>query len=439
MHLPDNSIEVYTIIPFILMLSAIAIGPILLPHKWEKNNTQLITSLALGIPTSIFLLIKGYSHELLHQMLYDYIPFIILLGSLYIITGGVLLVGFVPAKPSMNTLVLAIGAILASFIGTTGAAMILIRPLLTINLDRKYKIHTVLFFIAIVANCGGLLTPLGDPPLFLLYLRGAPFTWFFKLIPEWIFVNSTLLITYYLIDIYYFKKKETYKVVELALDSKLPVRLKGKINFLFLGGVLLSVAFLNKQSIPEIGLNNNLTFIREIVIVILTLLSLIFTPKKTRLSNNFKWEPIIEVAYLFLGIFITMTPALIYLKQNAFNLGITNPSQFYFVTGGLSSFLDNAPTAVSMHSLAQGLQGYFTTIFAQDNIIASVPESLLKAISIAAVFFGSMTYIGNGPNFMVKAIAEHNNIDMPHFFKYMYTFSLIILLPLFILVSFIFI
>jgi len=439
MHRHVNSVEFYTIIPFILMLCVIAVGPIIFPHKWEKNGSRLFVSLLLGVPTSIFLIIEGYLHELTHQMLFDYIPFIILLGGLFIITGGMRLVGFIPAKPAMNTLVLSIGAILASFMGTTGAAMLLIRPVLTINLDRKYKIHTVLFFIAIVANCGGLLTPLGDPPLFLLYLRGVPFNWFFTLLPEWLFINCSLLVIYYFIDLYYFKKKEKIQDVEHLLESKLPVRMKGKKNLIFLGGVIFAVAFLNQHYIPAIEIHPYLTFIREAVIITMAILSLIITKKNIRISNNYRWEPIIEVAYLFLGIFITMTPALLYLQQNATYLGLTNTKQFYFITGSLSSFLDNAPTAVSMFSLAQGLQKYFEVVFINESIIASIPVSIIKAISIGAVFFGSMTYIGNGPNFMVKAIAENNNINMPHFFKYMYTFSLIILLPLFIIAYLIFI
>ena len=437
-HEVHHTIELYTIIPFLLMLLGIAVGPIFFHHKWEKNNTKLILSLILGIPTAIFLLLKGFSHELIHQMLFDYVPFIILLGALFVITGAILLTGFIPAKPGINTLFLGIGAVLASFMGTTGAAMILIRPLLVTNSERKNKIHTVLFFIAIVANCGGLLTPLGDPPLFLLYLRGAPFTWFFELLPEWLFINISLLLIYYIADSYFYKR-EAPEDIKLNLEKKMPIRLRGKLNFIWLGGVVLSVAFLNNQFLPIIDQYHYLKFIREGAILLMAILSLVFSPTSHRMSNNFTWEPIIEVAYLFLGIFATMTPALLYLQQNASHLGIETPTQFYFATGALSGFLDNAPTAVSFHSLALGLQDQFATLFAGEAIIAGIPVSLLTAISVGAVFFGSMTYIGNGPNFMVKAIAENNNIKMPHFFRYMYGFSLIVLLPLFILASFIFI
>lgn len=432
------TIELYTIIPFLLMLLGIAVGPIFFHHQWEKNSTKLSLSLILGIPTAIFLLLKGFSNEVIHQMLFDYIPFIILLGALFVITGGILLTGFIQAKPGINTLFLGIGAILASFMGTTGAAMILIRPLLVTNAERKNKVHTVLFFIAIVANCGGLLTPLGDPPLFLLYLRGAPFTWFLGLLPEWLFINISLLLVYYMADLYFYKR-ETPADIQYDLEKKMPIRLRGKLNFIWLGGVVLSVAFLNEQFFPLIEHYHYLKFIREGVILLMAILSLVFSPASHRMSNNFTWEPIIEVAFLFLGIFATMTPALLYLQQNASHMGIETPTQFYFVTGILSSFLDNAPTAVSLHSLALGLQDQFATLFAGDALIAGIPVSLLTAISVGAVFFGSMTYIGNGPNFMVKAIAENNDVKMPHFFRYMYGFSLIVLLPLFILASFIFI
>ncbi|MFH1322202.1 MAG: sodium:proton antiporter [Bacteroidota bacterium] len=433
-----ESIPIYAIIPFILMLAGIATGPIFFHHMWEQNKNLLIFSLILGIPTSIYLVFTGFSHALIHQLVFDYIPFIVLLGALFVIAGGILVTGFIAAKPSINTIFLAIGAVLASFMGTTGAAMLLIRPLLVTNANRKKTVHTVLFFIAVVANCGGLLTPLGDPPLFLLYLRGAPFTYFFQFLPEWLFINGALLLIYYLVDSYCYKRE---RPEDIAIDKELviPIRLKGKMNFLWLAGVVLAVAFINKQYIPLIEKNHYFGFIREGVILLMGVLSLVVTPKRTRLSNNFTWAPITEVAFLFLGIFITMVPALLYLKFNAFKLGISTPTQFYFVTGSLSSFLDNAPTAVALHSLALGLQDQFATLFSGVPLVAGIPTTLLAAISIGAVFFGSMTYIGNGPNFMVKSIAEENNIKMPHFFKYMYGFSLIVLLPIFILTCYLFI
>lgn len=433
-HAMIESIPLWLSIPFILMLLFIAIGPLFFHHWWEENKNKLIVSLALGIPTALILISRGMEHDLIHQILFDYIPFIVLLGGLFVITGGIHLQGDIQAKPAINTLFLAIGGILASFMGTTGAAMLLIRPVIRTNSERKYTVHTILFFIAIVANCGGMLTPLGDPPLFLLYLRGAPFQWFFGLAPAWLFVNATLLLLYYLFDTYYYKKEPEVLIAKDKAEV-IPIKVKGTYNFIFLAGVVFAVAFLNKQYIPAIETNPYLGFIREAAILVVALLSLVFTPSKMRYKENkFTWGPIIEVAYLFLGIFITMVPALLYLKANAHSFGLTEPWQFYYATGGLSAFLDNAPTAVSFHNLALGM----TDTFSGANLVAGIPEVLLTAISLGAVFFGAMTYIGNGPNFMVKAIAEENKIPMPSFFGYMFKFSLVVLLPVYILAQLIF-
>ena len=316
--------------------------------------------------------------------------------------------------------------------GTTGAAMLLIRPVIYTNKERKFKVHTILFFIGIVANCGGLLTPLGDPPLFMMYLRGASFSWFFKLFIEWLFTNGALLVIYYFVDSYYHKKEPATAIFRDKTQIK-PIKIQGTQNLIFLAGVVLAVAFLNDHYLAFIRHNEYFKFIREIVIVALAYLSILFTPHMTRVSNNFTWEPIKEVAYLFLGIFITMVPCILYLESNAKQLGVQTPTQFYYYTGLLSSFLDNTPTAVTFHSLALGLGEQVGAM------AAGIPEILLRAISIGAVFFGSMTYIGNGPNFMVKAVAEENNIKMPDFFSYMFKFSLIVLLPIFIIVELLFI
>jgi Na+/H+ antiporter NhaD/arsenite permease-like protein len=323
---------------------------------------------------------------------------------------------------------MAIGAVLASFMGTTGAAMLLIRPVIQTNKERKYKVHTILFFIGITANCGGLLTPLGDPPLFMMYLRGAPFTWFINLFIEWFVTNGLLLLVYFLVDSYLHKKEPSSAIVRDKTQIR-AITIEGKINFIWLAGVVLAVAFLNSQYLHFIHNNEYFKFIREAVILLMAYLSVLFTAHITRVSNNFTWEPIKEVAYLFLGIFITMVPCLLFLEMNAKKLGIVSPNQFYYYTGLLSSFLDNTPTAVTFHSLALGLEE--TTGI----MVAGIPEELLRAICMGAVFFGSMTYIGNGPNFMVKAVAEENNIKMPHFFAYMYKFSLVVLLPIFILIQ----
>ena len=431
-HAPQIEIPLLSLLPFVLMLLSIAVFPLFWNHFWEKNKNKLYVAIALSIPVIIYLLANNFSHQLIHTMLFDYVPFLILLGALFTITGGILLSGDIAAKPKVNTLFLGIGAVLASLMGTTGAAMLLIRPVIQTNKQRTFKVHTILFFIGIVANCGGLLTPLGDPPLFMMYLRGAPFTWFFHLAPEWFVTNLLLLIIYFFVDTYFYKK-EPASAIARDLSNIKPLKIEGKRNFIFLVGVVLAVAFLNEQYLSFININPYFKFIREAVIVLMAFLSMQFTPKLLRTSNNFTWHPIEEVAYLFLGIFITMVPCLLYLETNAKQLGVETVSQFYYYTGLLSSFLDNTPTAVTFHSLALGLG------ITEGTLVAGIPEILLKAISTGAVFFGSMTYIGNGPNFMVKAVAEENNIKMPDFFSYMYKFSIIVLLPIFILVQLLFI
>ena len=430
----------WSMIPFGLMLLMIAIGPLVAEHWWEKNANKLIISLLLGIPTAVCLIMGGMVHELEHQLFNDYVPFIILLLALFVITGGIHISGDIKAKPWVNTTFLGIGWLLASIMGTTGAAMLLIRPLLTTNQQRDYKVHTVLFFIALCANCGGLLTPLGDPPLFMLFLRGAEFTWFMSMWPQWLLTGGMLMLIYFALDTYYYKKENW---VALSADARehVPMRLGGRINFLYLVGVVLSVAFINSGLIPAMGEENAplwLKYLREIVLLSLTFLSLYTTKKKVRFElNKFSWGPIVEVAVLFLGIFTTMTPALAYLNANAASLGLTDIWQFYYSTGLLSSFLDNTPTAVAFHSVATGLTPDQIASFG-GSIVAGIPEILLKAICLGSVFFGAMTYIGNGPNFMVKAIAEENGIKMPSFFGYMLKFSLVVLLPVYILVQLIF-
>ncbi len=436
------TIPIWALIPFVLMLAMIAVGPLMFNHWWEHNKNKLIVSLALGIPMSIYLIYMGLTHNLLHTVVFDYIPFIILIGSLFTITGGIHLSGDILAKPTTNVIFLALGAILASIMGTTGAAMLLIRPLIRTNSERKYRVHTILFFIAIVANAGGLLTPLGDPPLFLLYLRGASFTWFFHMLPEWAFVISILLIIFFVVDSYYYKKEpQTNIVMDKAM--KQPIKIHGKINFLFLIGVVLAVAFLNEQYLKFINHNAigsgthayfYMKYIREIGILLMAVLSILFTKQAYRNANKFTWDPIKEVAYLFLGIFITMVPALLFLSQNAAEIGITSAPQFYYAAGTLSSFLDNAPTAASFYELAVGLP----QAAPGTPMMAGIPEILLTAISLGAVFFGAMTYIGNGPNFMVKAIADENGIKMPSFFGYIFKFTIIVLLPVYILTQLIF-
>ena len=434
----SGGVNGWMLIPFVLMLLAIAVGPLVAEHWWERNRNKLIVALVLGIPTAIPLIAQGFGHELMHQMVFDYVPFIILLGGLFAVTGGIHLSGDLRATPAVNSVFLAIGAVLASLMGTTGAAMLLIRPVIATNAQRRLKVHTILFFIAIVANAGGLLTPLGDPPLFLLYLKGAPFEWFAHMWKEWLFVNAVLLAIYYVMDSILYRREEP-SVFKRDDAERKPLRIEGGINFLWLVGIVCAVAFVNGQyfeilKAPEHGVNP-FAFAREAVIVLMIVLSLLTTRKSTREANHFTWNPILEVAFLFIGIFITMVPALQFLGAHAGELGLTSARHFFFATGALSGFLDNAPTALAFHAVAGGV---VTPGVDVGNIVAGVPELLLTAVSMGAVMFGSMTYIGNGPNFMIKAIAEEGGIRMPSFFRYMYRFSLIILLPVFALVALLF-
>ena len=434
-------IPFWILIPFILMLLCIAIAPLIVEKQWEKNLNKFCVSMVLGSVVAIWMIANNNSenhfvHHLIHQMVYDYVPFILLLAALFVVTGGIKVNGDIEATPKVNTLMMAIGMVLASFMGTTGAAMLLIRPLLTTNSQRKYVTHTILFFIAIVANCGGLLTPLGDPPLFLLYLRGAEFTWFFSLLPMWTFVGVSLLAIYFCMDSYYYKNREPKENIIRDKVNVAPVSFSGLINFVWLVGVVASVMFINSSYIPAMADEHApfyVKLLREFVLVVIIILSLITTKKSIRKENRFTWEPIIEVAVLFIGIFSTMTPALIYLNTHAASMGLTEAWQFYYSAGVMSSFLDNAPTAVAFHSVASGL-----SVAEGVPMVAGIQEMLLRAIALSSVFFGAMTYIGNGPNFMVKAIAEESGLKMPSFFGYICKFSLVVLLPVYVIAQIIF-
>lgn len=401
-------------LPFGLLLAGIAVFPLLkqTKHRWENNGWKFAYALLFGLPVAGYMLYRGYTHEVSHAAI-EYAQFIILLGSLFVISGGINVDGDIQATPFKNLIFLIIGGILASFIGTTGAAMLLIRPLCKTVSERKYKKHTIIFAIFIVANCGGLLTPLGDPPLFLGMLRGVPFTWTFTLLPQWILVNGLLLLTYYALDRELYAK-EPPENIRWDVRNVTPITIQGKHNFVFLAIIVLSVAF-----IP--------TPYREIVMLAASFISFKLTKSEVRKANAFDWHPIKEVAALFSGIFLAMIPALIYLRQIAPELPINRVSIFLF-TGGLSAVLDNAPTYVTFFEIAKELK-------MGGPAVAGVPEALLVSISVGAVFGGAITYIGNGPNFMVKAVAESMNIDMPSFggyvkwsFKYLVPVLMIMLL-----------
>lgn len=429
-------VELWALTPFAIMLLSIAVMPLIAGKWWENNLHKLYVALALSVPTGYYLIANGMGENLQHQILKDYLPFIILLGALFIVTGGIRINGDIQARPRNNTLIMAIGYLLASFIGTTGAAMLLIRPLLEFNKQREYKVHTVVVFIALVANCGGILTPLGDPPLFLLYLRGAEFSWFMNMLPEWLTVGAIILTGYYFVDKYIYYHKEHIANVMADFREKTPLYIKGRINIIYLICIILTVAYVNPSHLPQMGAEDaplRESAMREIILIIIALFSILTTRRGLREANQFSWEPLIEVAVVFIGIFVTMTPALIYLNAHATSLGLQTPDQFFYGAGFLSAFLDNSPTAVAFHTVAQGIPHATDAV-----MVAGVPQDILRAISLGAVFFGAMTYIGNGPNFMVKSIAEHNGVRMPSFFGYMFRFSLIIMLPVYIIVQLIF-
>ena len=427
----EHLIPAWMLIPFVVMLLCIAVLP-LIPHVgewWEHNLHKLYVSLILGVPVAAWLCCNGMTHDIEHQMIYDYVPFILLLMALFVTTGGICIRGDLKATPMTNTVIMAIGWFLASFMGTTGAAMLLIRLLLSTIKQRQYKAHTVLFFIAIVANCGGLLSPLGDPPLFLLFQKGTPFTWWLQnMVFEWLITGALLLIIYYVVDLYYYKK-EPLKNIRADVREARQLRITGLINVFWLICVVLCTMFINSTYIPAMGEHDApwyLKLLREWCYILIIAASWFTTKKAVRVNNNYSWTPILEVACVFLGIFATMTPALMFLQQHP--LPVQHAWEFVYCTGALSAFLDNAPTAMVFHATA-------TTLPIPEGVeaVAGIAPEYMKAISMGAVFFGSLTYIGNGPNFMVKSIAEQEGIDMPSFFGYMIKFSLIVLLPVYII------
>jgi Na+/H+ antiporter NhaD/arsenite permease-like protein len=403
----------YSVLPFVAMLLAIALGPLSVPHWWESNRNKLLVSLVLGAPVLVLYLWRAPGA--LGHMATEYVSFIILLAGLYAITGGILLRGNLVATPLTNTAFLGVGSVLASLIGTTGASMLLIRPLLQTNRERRHVTHTVIVFVFLVSNIGGMLTPLGDPPLFLGYLQGVPFTWTLRLWAPWLLMVVVLLALYVAWDTRQYAREP---IAALGRDrgAREPLRMSGGINVLWLGGVVLAVAGLRAPA-------------REIVIVALAALSLWRTPKTIRRANGFTAYPIVEVAVLFFGIFLTMIPALELLRLRGSELGVREPWQFFWASGLLSSFLDNAPTYLTFLALAQGL--------GLAGEVVGVPHAILAAISVGAVAMGANSYIGNAPNFMVKSIAEEAGVKMPSFLGYM-LYSGVILIPLFLVVTLLF-
>lgn len=392
-----NSTPIVAVIPFVLVLAGIAILPLAVPGFWERNRNKAVFAALFALPVAIWLL--TLQPGLLFHAAREYVSFLCLLGSLFIVAGGVHVSGDLRASPRTNTTILGIGAVLASLLGTTGASMLLIRLLLRTNSERRHTRHIPFFFILIVSNAGGLLTPLGDPPLFLGFLRGVPFAWTLRLFPIW------LLAVGYLLALFYWMDRRAYareSVADLAKDVSQyqPLKIWGQSNLAWLVVIVFSVF------LP--------TPVREAVMVASAVGSLLVGDKRGRKMNTFNFAPIAEVAILFAGIFVTMTPALLLLEQHGPALGLSAPWHFFFVSGALSSVLDNAPTYLTFLTAAQSTAASLGLTVD----VVSVPASLLAAVSAGSVLMGANTYIGNGPNFMVKSMAESSGYPMPSFGRY---------------------
>jgi Na+/H+ antiporter NhaD/arsenite permease-like protein len=401
------------VLPFAAMLLAIAVLPLFAPRLWESNLRKLAVGALLGLP--VLILYARHDPAALAHTAGDYLSFMALLGSLFVISGGVLVTGDIEARPAVNTAFLAVGAVLASIVGTTGASVLLIRPLLATNQERRHVAHTVVFFIFVVSNIGGCLTPLGDPPLFLGYLLGVPFTWTLRLAPHWLLANGMVLAVYYLWDRRAHAREDK---AAIALDQAAvrPIRVTGKRNVVFLLAVVASVAFLHAPY-------------RVVAMLAVSALSLSLTSRAIREANRFTFHAIAEVAALFAGIFVTMLPALDVLHAHGRDLGLTEPWHFFWAAGSLSSFLDNAPTYLTFVAIAQSL--------GLPAEVAGTTHQVLAAISAGAVFMGANTYIGNGPNFMVRSIAEERGVKMPSFGGYM-LYSGAVLIPVFVVITLVF-
>lgn len=448
-----TTLPIFSIVPFVGMLLSIAICPLINGEWWEKRQLHVAIgwSLLFLVPFAVGYGMEEVGYQLTETILLDYVPFMVLLFGLFVVSGGIHIGGTLAGTTKNNVIFLAIGTFLASWVGTTGAAMLLIRPVLRANLWRKHKKHIVIFFIFLVANIGGCLTPLGDPPLFLGYLRGVPFFWTMEHIWPLLLLNTVvLLVVFALIDRHYMKKEGAEGELQLDLEedaaAQLPIKVSGLQNIAFLA--LIIVAVILNGLIPQIAVFQDGTgstfgftlfgeihvgleyFVQIVLILLAAFLSMKTTPKPVREANDFEWGPILEVAKLFIGIFITMIPALAILRAYGSSLGLVAPMQFFWSTGALSGFLDNSPTYVVFMTTAgalgfEGAGGVMTAV-------GTIAPTILLAVSAGAVFMGALTYIGNAPNFMVKSIAERAGIKMPSFFGYM-GWSFGILVPLFLL------
>lgn len=416
------------VLPFVVLLLLIATGPIFYRHFWERNYHKI--SILLGLLTVSYYLVFINDFKSVEHSVIEYISFIALLTSLFIASGSILIKVNFKAAPVSNVLFLLFGAVISNLIGTTGASMLLIRPFIKMNRDRM-KPYLIIFFIFIVSNIGGALTPIGDPPLFLGFLRGVPFFWVIQnVFPIWIIGILLTLLVFFLFDI---SNKNTAETV--TEKGKWLVELKGSKNLIYFAIIIIAV-FIDPKVMSWVPSLSPLPFgIREIIMFAVAFASFKSADLEILKANEFDFEPIKEVAYLFIGIFLTMIPALqlIAFESRVYSHYLTQAT-FYWSTGVLSAVLDNAPTYLNFLSAAMGKFGLDINLAADVKHFVIVDEVYLRAISVSAVFFGAMTYIGNGPNFMVKSISERAGIEMPSFFTYIIKYSLPILLPVFVLI-----
>lgn len=434
-----HDLPAWSVVPFAILLGAVAVLPLVhrTAHWWESNRNKFIVSMACGIAA---LAAVGSVHgtggavDATRHAVAEFVPFIVLLLSLYVISGGILISGDIRGTPLINTSILALGAIAANALGTTGASMLLIRPILRANAGRRHRAHVVVFFIFLVSNIGGLLLPIGDPPLFLGYLRGVPFDWTLGLYVEWMIATAPLLVLFFFLDAHLARKEgQPLEALDPGEELTAPrIRVSGANNVLWLAGVVLAAAVLvpgkaiGGWPVPDGA--------REAVMLLCAGASLLTTPAGLRAENRFVWGPIVEVAALFSGLFLAMQPALEILVARGGELGLRTPAHFFWSTGMLSSFLDNAPTYLVFADVARAITPQDAGGIPFTGGV--VDEGLLTAVSCGAVFMGANTYIGNGPNLMVAAIAREDGVPMPSFFGYM-LWSGGILLPVFAVITWI--
>ncbi len=437
-------LPVWWVIPFVGILLSIALFPLFAPRFWHHHFPKVSLFWALAFALPFVWLFRGAAlHEISHIFLADYVPFIILLWALYTVASGILVTGTLDGSPRQNVMLLAAGTLLASFIGTTGASMVLIRPLLRAISWRRHRAHIVVFFIFLVSNIGGSLTPLGDPPLFLGFLHHVPFFWTLHLAPATALVSIPLLGIFYMIDRNYYRRETGHPE-----RSSLVVGVRGAQNFSCLAGIVAAVLMSGMWKLGSVDiLGVHLTkegLLRDTILIAIGFTSLKTTSAAIHKDNQFSWFPIREVAILFAGIFMTIIPALAILKAGQHGALkplvdlADQPASYFWLTGGLSSFLDNAPTYLTFFNTALGALAPGLAEPAAVQQLIHLHGHYLHAISCGAVFMGANTYIGNAPNFMVKSIAEEAGVEMPSFFGYMIKFSIPFLIPLFLLTTFVF-